>query len=119
MRQHLKGRTISYHEHKFQYVAGRVNYHHILPQSRGGQKTTRNLLCIDVFKHQAWHYIFGTMTILEASLYLLTVKGFNSHRDYSREAYHLIFGYRTFKETSKFLERLDSLKCHQTNQSYH
>jgi len=113
-----KGRTVSYHEHKFQYRSSVINKHHILPESRGGQNTTRNLLNIEMFRHQALHYIFQLRTIKESADFLLKVKSFGNSL-YGREAYYLLFRERTFKEASQLLYRLDSLKRHQTNKDYH
>lgn len=113
-----KFRTISFHEHKFQYRSRVNNKHHILAESRGGKSTTRNLLTIEKFRHQALHYTFGLRTIKESADFLLKVKSFGNSM-YGREAYYLLFGERTFKEASQLLYRLDSLKRHQTNNDYH
>lgn len=110
-----KGRTISYHEHKFKYLSGVHNFHHNIAESLGGQKTPQNLIRIDMFRHQAYHYLFQNRTLIEASYLLLKVRSFNSRGYYSREAYHLLFGNRTFEEASDFLLRLDNLKRHQIN----
>ena len=45
-------------------VQGR-NHHHLTPRSRGGKSTSKNLLLIDIEKHQCWHKIFGLKTIEE------------------------------------------------------
>jgi len=113
-----KFRTISIHEHKFQYRSRVTNKHHILAESRGGKSTTQNILNIEKFRHQALHYIFQNRTIKESADFLLKVKSFGNSV-YGREAYYLLFGERTFEEASKLLYRLDSLKRHQTEQSYH
>lgn len=110
---HSKGRTVSYHEHKFQYRSTRTNKHHILAESRGGQKTTQNLLTIEIYRHQAFHYIFGLRTLKESAEFLLKVRSFGKSV-YGYEAYHLLFGERSFAEASELLLRLDSLKRHQT-----
>lgn len=108
-----KGRTISYHEHKFQYRSTRTNLHHIKPHCQGGKDNIQNLLTIEIYRHQAFHYIFGLRTLKESAELLLKVKSFG-RSIYGMEAYHLLFGERSFAEASELLLRLDSLKRHQT-----
>lgn len=43
----------------------RFNKHHLTPRSRGGKKSSSNLLRLDVNRHRAWHLIFGNKTIYE------------------------------------------------------
>lgn len=114
MKPQRKGHTVSYHEHKFQYRSCRTNKHHILPEARKGQKTIQNLLVIEVYRHQAFHYLFHQRTLVEAAQCLLKVHSFNSRGYYGAEAYRLLFGERSFEEASELLLRLDSLKRHQT-----
>ncbi len=109
-----KGRTISYHEHKFQYRSCRTNLHHILAESRKGQKTTQNLLMIEVYRHQAFHYLFDLRTLKEASDLLLKVKSFG-RSIYGREAYRILFGDMTFKQASELLLRTHRAKQRQSN----
>lgn len=46
-------------------LAGR-NRHHLIPKSRGGRNLLHNLLLIHVERHNAWHKMFGTLTLDEA-----------------------------------------------------
>ncbi len=41
------------------------NKHHLIPRSRGGNNSDRNLLLIDIEKHEAWHRIFGLRSLRE------------------------------------------------------
>jgi hypothetical protein len=50
------------------------NRHHIKPKSRGGQKIESNLLLMDIKKHNAWHLLFGNMTLNEIILFLTRIR---------------------------------------------
>ena len=41
------------------------NHHHLTPRRRGGADSDRNLLLIDITKHECWHKIFGIRTLDE------------------------------------------------------
>ena len=41
------------------------NRHHLIPRSRGGIYAARNLLLINTKRHDAWHRVFGLMTLEE------------------------------------------------------
>ena len=41
------------------------NYHHLHPKSRGGTLATCNMLLIDIYKHKAWHELFGLHNLEE------------------------------------------------------
>lgn len=49
------------------------NFHHLLPRSRGGEKTTDNLLLIHIDRHRRWHNLFGTRSLEEVILLLVRV----------------------------------------------
>lgn len=49
----------------------RKNNHHIIPKSRGGTKTVENLIKLDENRHEAFHFLFGTRTFVEAAKILL------------------------------------------------
>jgi hypothetical protein len=49
------------------------NFHHLLPRSRGGEKTTDNLLLIHIDRHRRWHSLFGTRSLEEVILLLVRV----------------------------------------------
>ena len=43
-----------------------ITRHHLIPASRGGQKTEENLLRLKWYKHhEQWHRLFGNMTLME------------------------------------------------------
>lgn len=46
------------------HLTGR-NRHHLIPRSRGGTNSDRNMLLIDIEKHELWHRLWGTRTIEE------------------------------------------------------
>jgi len=49
------------------------HFHHLLPRSRGGEKTTDNLLLIHIDRHQKWHSLFGNRSLEEVILLLVRV----------------------------------------------
>ena len=53
---------------------GEKNLHHLCPRSRGGSSLESNLLLIDKSKHNAWHLLFGTLTLDEIISLLQKVK---------------------------------------------
>ena len=61
----MKRKTESYYKHQFKDKAGFTNKHHLKPKSKGGKKCPENLLSIDVYRHQAWHLLFGNKTLDE------------------------------------------------------
>jgi len=46
------------------------NWHHIIPQSRGGDDTTLNLAKVDVKKHDLYHRLFDNKTPEEIVCFL-------------------------------------------------
>ena len=42
-----------------------MNNHHLVPESRGGNKSPSNMLMISVWKHDCWHELFKNRTINE------------------------------------------------------
>ena len=51
-----------------------TNRHHLTPKSRHGKATPRNILRIDIQKHQCWHKIFGNQTLEETIAELQRLK---------------------------------------------
>jgi len=49
------------------------HFHHLLPRSRGGEKTTDNLLLIHVDRHRKWHSLFGNRSLEEVISLLVRV----------------------------------------------
>lgn len=44
--------------------------HHLCPRSRGGTDSPRNLLRIHIYRHVAWHRMFGNMAFEEVIAFL-------------------------------------------------
>ena len=44
--------------------------HHILPSSRAGVSSQRNIVFIDAYKHQRYHNLFANLTPIEIIYYL-------------------------------------------------
>lgn len=53
---------------------GVTNHHHLRPRSRGGDSLDSNLLLIDTGKHDAWHFIFGNLTLDEIIKILIMLR---------------------------------------------
>jgi hypothetical protein len=41
------------------------NKHHLTPKNRGGDNAQENILLLNVFRHMAWHILFGQKTLEE------------------------------------------------------
>ena len=54
-------------------LRGSKNRHHDLARSRGGTFAPRNIYHWDISSHNAFHFLFGNMTLLEASEWLKTI----------------------------------------------
>lgn len=50
------------------------NRHHLRPKSRGGLSIESNLLLMDISRHNAWHKLFGNLTLGEVIELLQRVK---------------------------------------------
>ena len=59
------------------------NKHHLIPKSRGGEKTQSNILLIDVERHNAWHRLWGNRTLDEVIALLIRVKHAKEHQRFS------------------------------------
>ena len=53
------------HKEKEWERAGKFNRHHLTPRSRGGNNSHKNLLNMDISRHNAWHFLFGNKTLEE------------------------------------------------------
>jgi len=60
--------------------AGKKNRHHILPRSRGGTKSPKNILILDSNRHSAYHLLFGNRTLLEAAALLKRTHHYQTRR---------------------------------------
>ena len=60
--------------------SGIRNEHHLLNKSRGGLRTSTNLITLDTEHHLAWHFLFGNMDIDEVVALLLRIKNCNKKR---------------------------------------
>ena len=67
-----KGKRRKFYRQENAQYPGR-NFHHLLPRSRGGEKTTDNLLLIHIDRHRRWHSLFGTRSLEEVILLLVRV----------------------------------------------
>jgi hypothetical protein len=52
----------------------RRNRHHLVPKSRGGSASKRNLLYISVTTHCEWHKVFKNLTLDEVIELLMRVR---------------------------------------------
>jgi len=50
------------------------NRHHLVPKSRGGSMSKRNLFYIDGDVHRRWHMVFGNRTLEEIIALLIRVQ---------------------------------------------
>ncbi len=56
------------------------NKHHLVPKSRGGHKTPRNMLLIDGHVHFQLHKVFGNRTLEEIIALLIRVQRAKRHQ---------------------------------------
>ena len=59
---------------RFEKRKGIKNKHHLVPKSRGGGNHYANLLVMDMERHKALHFLFGTLTLEEIIELLIRVK---------------------------------------------
>lgn len=71
--QRPKKKTKQKARHGLKTQKGR-NRHHLIPRSRHGNLSVRNLLLIYTEKHQYWHKLFGVLTLDEVIKLLTRVK---------------------------------------------
>jgi hypothetical protein len=62
---------------------GVFNKHHLKARSRGGQSIESNLLTMDISRHNAWHLLFGNLTIYEIVKLLLKVRRIKKRQEIS------------------------------------
>lgn len=55
------------------------NQHHLRPRSRKGSCSKCNLLTIDIARHEAWHKVFGNMTLNEVIGLLIRLSRAKGH----------------------------------------
>ena len=51
--------------------AGKTNRHHIKPKKRKKKTKKNNIINMDINRHQAFHFLFGNMTFIEAANLLI------------------------------------------------
>lgn len=61
------------------HLSGR-NRHHLIPRSRGGTNSDRNMLLMDIEKHELWHQLWGTRTIEEILALLSRMATMKKHQ---------------------------------------
>ena len=54
------------------------NRHHLIPKKRGGIRSEKNLLLMQIERHHAWHQVFGNRTLDEVIALLKRVKRIKS-----------------------------------------
>jgi hypothetical protein len=52
----------------------RITKHHLTPRCRGGANTFQNLLALNEKRHEAWHILFGVLTLDEVIAVLQRLK---------------------------------------------
>ena len=45
--------------------SGKYDSHHLTAKSRGGKRNPQNIILFDTARHNAWHFLFGNMTLDE------------------------------------------------------
>lgn len=104
-----------FNAHQFTGKAGCTDEHHLISRSKGGESLGSNLLRIDVYRHDAWHLLFGNKTINEI---VNLLKDFKDYREFMRtidhyhkhRAYQLLLGKRTIEEVIVLMLRIKSIK---------
>jgi len=98
--------------HKFQKRAGFTDRHHLRP---GKETVPSNLLEMDAYRHDAWHFFFDHLTLNEI-IYLLrcmkrTKKSiFSNMKTYEHDAWKLLFKNKTLSEAINLLVRVKRIK---------
>lgn len=60
--------------HQFKKRAHALDEHHLTPRSRGGESIESNLSNLDLYRHDAWHLLFGDLTLDEIIMLLQRFK---------------------------------------------
>lgn len=63
--------------HKKWERSGKYNRHHDFAKSRGGTYSEQNIYIWDISAHEAFHFLFGNRTLLEASDWLRKIDSQN------------------------------------------
>lgn len=117
--------------------------HHMTPESRGGETVIENLLRLEINRHNAWHFLFDTLTWIETIKLLETVcqereitkrRRIESAKIYSKvknryekrprfdclqldyehyKAWRFLWGDKTVQEVIRLFKRVDTLKQRQ------
>lgn len=99
--------------HQFLKRAGWKDGHHILIP--GGETISSNLFLFDVYRHDAWHLLFGNKKLDEIISLLWEMKSIESFlesfkNDYKYDAFQLLFGRKTFEHVISLLKRVRDIK---------
>lgn len=98
--------------HKFQKRAGFTDKHHLRP---GKETIPSNLLEMDAYRHDAWHFFFYCLTLNEV-IYLLRCLNrrkksiFSNMNEYEHDAWKLLFKNKTLTEVIDLLVRVKRIK---------
>ncbi len=65
---------------RYQYRSRKFNEHHIKPKCKGGDSSEKNLIRMDINRHDAFHLLFGNRTFEGAARLLLRVSKIKERR---------------------------------------
>lgn len=101
--------------HKFEIRTRFTEGHHLTNSTNGGQSTLSNMLLIEVYRHSAWHHLFGNRSLNRVIDYLKSRNSITDlyRKEYSENAVFLLFGVMTLDEIIICLMRLRALKTFQ------
>ena len=60
--------------------SGIFDSHHLTAKSRGGKRNPQNIILFDMSRHNAWHFLFGNMTLDEIIATLKKLKHYQSQK---------------------------------------
>ena len=66
--------------HQFKKRAYAFDEHHLKAKSRGGQDIDSNVSNLDLYRHDAWHLLFGDLTLDEIIKLLQRFKRIKSEK---------------------------------------
>jgi len=89
-----------------------MNNHHLVPESRGGNKSPSNMLMISVWKHDCWHELFKNRTINEIIIFIDRTPALSEKYP---EEWKMVFRNNNTIQAIKILKRLRELKSLQAD----
>lgn len=100
-------------EHQFLKRTSEFDYHHMTPRDRGGSSVDSNFIRLELYRHDALHYLFFNMTLKEIIRFLKglrSIEDLYSRRPYSKNAVKLLFHNMTLSEIIFCLKRIKRIK---------